>query len=344
MVYEWSILKSDDEVRNAGQADRRRTRLPTRVLQYFRRPVLAVSDFPARSIEPQSTIALVDLNDEIAAEFKLGPKAGGLAEQVVRLISEQPGGLAGFLEKLEEYSCGDQAAPGFGRAYVPLTVRQVKKLVGASFIKEVAKYLEIPQGFASKVLGAAIPKVAGLLAAQNSRPVEVPPDSLVFPTFLALADSRGRAEVETVASKRNPLFRLNVGYAARLRFVVPVATLLITGGLLGYAISPHLANSAAAGVINGANTAAAICPLASEFGTPEIAGDFGIGAGWTKNLTAEFDSYNSGKPKSLFAGRILTTNRTIQVAGYSTRKIDSLQSARFNEKVNRRINRNPHIN
>jgi hypothetical protein len=333
MMYEWSILRSDDEVGNTGQADRRRTRLPTRVLQYFRRPVQAVSDFPARSIEPQSTIALVDLNGEIAAEFELGPKADGLAEQVVRLIADQPGGFAGFLEKLEEYGCETQAAPGFGRVYVPLTVRQVKKLVGTPFIKEVAKYLEIPQGFASKVLGAAIPKVAGLVAAQNSRPVEVPPDSLVFPTFLALANSQGRAEVETIASKQpNPLFRLNVGYASRLRFAVPVATLLITGGLLGYAISPHLANSAAAGVINGASTAAVTCPLASEFGTREIAGDFGVGAGWTKNLTAEFDSYNSGKPKSVFAGRIFTTNRTIQVAGYSTRKIASPQSGSIQRK------------
>jgi hypothetical protein len=308
MIYEWSILRPE----NTGQADRRRTRLPTRVLQYFRRPVQAVSDFPARNMEPQSTIALVDLNDEIASEFKLGPKADVLAERVMRLISEQPGGLAGFLEKLEEYGCGDQAAPGCGRAYVPLTVRQVKKLAGTPFIKEVAKYLEVPQGFASKVLGAAIPKVAGLVVAQNSRPVEVPQDALVFPTFLALANSRGRAEVETVASKqRDPLFRPNVGYASRLRFVVPVATLLITGGLLGYAISPHLANSAAAGVINGANTAPVTCPLASGFGTREIAGDFGIGAGWTKNLTAEFDSYNSGNPKPLFAVNTSTMKRTM---------------------------------
>jgi hypothetical protein len=120
------------------------------------------------------------------------------------------------------------------------------------------------------------------------------------------------------------------------RGCVPVATLLITGGLLGYAISPRTANSAAAGLVNVANTAAVTCPLVPGLGTCEITGDFAVRAGWTKNLTAEFDSYDSANPKLHFAGRILTTNRTIQVAGYSTRKIDSPQSGRFNETENQR--------
>jgi uncharacterized protein YidB (DUF937 family) len=345
MVYEGRTLPSGDEIRNTGLAARGRTLLPARVLRYFRRPGLAVSDFPAPSIETRSTAALVDLNDEIATEFNLGPKAGELAEQVMRLIAEQPGGLAGFLEKLKECGCGAPAASGLGRAYVPLTVRQVKKLAGTPFIKEVAKYLEIPQGFASKVLGAAIPKIAALLDVQNPTSEEVSPDALVFPTLFALADSRGRAGVQTFASKeRNPLLRMDVRYVARLRLIVPVATLLITGGLLGYAISPRTANSAAAGLVNVANTAAVTCPLVPGLGTCEITGDFAVRAGWTKNLTAEFDSYDSANPKLHFAGTILTTNRTIQVAGYSTRKIDSPQSARFNETENHSKNRSLVIN
>jgi uncharacterized protein YidB (DUF937 family) len=241
MTHNWSTLGSGDETCNTNQADRRLTRLPARVLQYFRRPILAGSRFSVRSIESRSTVSLADLNGEIAAEFNLGPKADALAQQIIRLIAEQPGGLAGFLEKLKECGCGAPAALRFGRADVPLTVRQVKKLAGTPFIKEVAKYLEIPQGFASKVLGAAIPKLAALLAVQKPSPEAFPTDALVFPTFFALAHSRGRAGVQTDASdERIPPPRTDAGFGALLRFAVPVVTLLLTGGLLGYAISSSL--------------------------------------------------------------------------------------------------------
>jgi hypothetical protein len=198
---------------------------------------------------------------------------------------------------------------------VPLTVRQVKKLAGTPFIKETTKYLEIPQGFASKVLGAATPKIAALLAVQNASPEEFPTGCPRLSNFFALTHSPGRAGVQTDASKECiPPLRTDVGYGARLRFVVPVVTLLITGGLLGYAIS-----SAAAGRINSANPAAATCSLASGIGNREISGDFAVGAGWTKNLTAESDSYDSANPKPLFAGKTLTMKRAIQEAGYSSR-------------------------
>jgi hypothetical protein len=152
------------------------------------------------------------------------------------------------------------------------------------------------------------------LAVQNASPEELPPDALVFPTFFALAHSRGRAGVQTDASKESPPLGTGAAYGTRLRFVVPVVTLLITGGLLGYAIS-----SAAAGHKNSANPAAVTCSLASRIGNREVAGDFAVGAGWTKNLTAESDSFGSANPKPLFAGKTLTMKRAIQEAGYSSR-------------------------
>jgi hypothetical protein len=321
MTNNWNTLGSGDETCNIdNQGDRRLTRLPARVLKYFRRPTVGEPGFSVRGgIEPRSTASLADLNDEIAAEFNLGPKADALAQQVMRLIVEQPGGLAGFLEKLKECGCGAPAALRFGRADVPLTVRQVKKLAGTPFIKEVAKYLEIPQGFASKVLGAAIPKLVALLAVQKPSPEAFPTDALVFPTFFptffALAHSRGGAGAQTDASnERIPPPRTDAGFGARLRFVVPVVTLLLTGGLLEYAIS-----SATAGHINSANSAAVTCSLPYGIGNREITGDFAVGAGWTKNLTAEFDSYNGANPKLLSAGKTLTMKRAIQEAGYSSK-------------------------
>jgi len=323
MISEETTFPSSDEAGNAVIDDRRCAPFPSRILRHVRRAIPAISGYPARRKESQTRVTLADLNDEIAAEFSLEPKASALMEQVQRLIAEQPGGLEGFLEKFKASGLGAEAELWHGSTELRLTVRQVKKLVGTPFIKEVAKNLEIPQGFASKVLGAAIPKVARLLAAQHSSPVEAPPDVLVFPTFFALAHSRGRAGVQGDASKeRNRPLRMDVGYGARLRFIVLAATLLITGGSLGYEIS-----SAAAGHINSANPAAVTCSLASGIGSREITGDFAVGAGWIKNLTAEFGGYHSANPKALYAGKTLTMKRAIPQADDSARTIDSPQSA-----------------
>jgi uncharacterized protein YidB (DUF937 family) len=343
MTCEGETLPSCEESRNVLHADRRRGRLPARVLWHVRRAIPIIAAYPFRRDESRAAVTLADLDDELAAEFNLGAKASGLAEQVMRLVANQPGGLEDFREKFEASGCGARAAFWHGSTYVPLTVRQVKKLAGTPFIKEVASYLEVPQGFASKILGTAIPKIAALLAAQNSCPKEIPLHPLVFPT-LALTHSLGGARVRTNAStERIPWLRQHGRYVAQLRFVVPVATLLITGGALGLAISLRVANSAA-GPINGANAAALTCPLAAGVGTRGISGDFAVGAGWAKNLTAEFDSYSSGNPKVALTGGTLATDRTIQVAGYSGRKIVSPRPARFNERVNRSTNRALHIN
>jgi hypothetical protein len=78
-------------------------------------------------------------------------------------------------------------------------------------------------------------------------------------------------------------------------------------------------SSATAGHINNANSAAVTCRLPYGIGNREITGDFAVGAGWTKNLTAEFDSYNGANPKLLSAGKTLTMKRAIQAAGYSSK-------------------------
>jgi uncharacterized protein YidB (DUF937 family) len=290
MICEGETLPSSEEAQNVLQADRRR--LPARVLWHVRRAIPIIASYPARRHESRAAVALTNFDEELAAEFNLGAKASGLVELIMRLVASQPGGLEDFREKFETAGCGARAAFWHGSTYMPLTVRQVKKLVGTPFIKEVASYLEVPQGFASKILGTAIPKIVAFSAAQNTNPEEIPRHALVFPT-LGLTHSLGGAGVRRDASQER-VAPLKGRYIARLRFVVPVATLLMTGGALGFAISLRVANSAA-GPINGLTR-----PLAAGGGTRGITGDFAVGAGWTKNLKAEFDSYSTGNPKVAF--------------------------------------------
>ncbi|MBO0732986.1 MAG: hypothetical protein J2P49_01425 [Methylocapsa sp.] len=277
---------------------------------------------------------MAGLNDKIAAEFNLGAKADGLAEQVMKLIAEQPGGLETFGEKLKTSGAGARAASWGGGVCAPLTVRQVKKLVGTPFIKEVANYLEVPQGFASKILGAIIPRILALLAAPGVRPDEIAASSRAF-SALALAHLRRCGEDQFVPSKeeQTPLLRTELR-GARLRFIISIAALavaagLLGGGFLGYAISSGAANNASAGVQNSANAAALIFPLVSAVKARDFAGDFAVGAGWTKNLTAEFGSFGATGSRAFLAGNVLNTERASPHENNSASTMTSPQPARL---------------
>ena len=110
-----------------------------------------------------------NLADEIAARFDLGPEADALLEYVLARIASEREGLDGFLKKFKNAGLEAEAEAWIsGHATAPLSARQVKKALGAEVVKEVAKCLGVPQGFASKLLGYAIPKIIGLLTADGA--------------------------------------------------------------------------------------------------------------------------------------------------------------------------------
>ena len=333
MTYEGGTLPSLDEEENALGAHRRWARLPPRFLRPIRQAILVIASHPLRRESWTEASNWAGLNDKIAAEFSLGAKAGGLAEQVMKLIAGQPGGLEAFGEKLRTSAGGARDASWHGGACAPLTVRQVKKLVGTPFIKEVASYLEVPQGFASKILGVMIPKMLALLAAPGVRPDEIAAGARAF-SALALADLRRCGEDQIVPSKeQTPL--LTTGLRdARLRFIISIAALAVAAGLLGagylgYAISSGAANSSAAAVQSSANAAALIFPFVSGARTRDFAGNFAVGAGWTKNLTAEAGSFGAAGSRTFLAGNFLNTERAPPQENNSASTMTSPQHARL---------------
>jgi uncharacterized protein YidB (DUF937 family) len=251
-----------------------------------------------------------DLTDEIAAQFDLGPEADALVQYVLGHIAAERRGVDGFLDKFKNAGLEAEAESWLGgRGGVPLSVRQVKKALGAEVIKEAAKTLGVPQGFASKLLGYAIPRIIGLLTADGAISEAIPTGISIFPGWAHPSLWSSAAGLRSEA--QTPQRRVE-GDASSFRFVTPATALLITLVLFGYAISSgstidHSATvDHSVTVATGGNFAAITGSLKTALGARETTGDLGFQDG-IKNSKAELYSSGNTRSRAVLAGKGLNT-------------------------------------
>lgn len=264
-----------------------------------------------------------DLTNELAAHFDLGPGAEALVHYVLDLIAAERDGLNGFLKKFEQAGLGADVEIWRCRCGAkPLSVRQVKKVLGAEVIKQLAKNLEVPQGFASKLLGHAIPPIIGRLTAESAVSEAIPSFVPVFPG-LSRSSSWPLSAVGLPGWAQIPLVRMqNGGDSARFRLVTTGVAVLLTLAVLGYAISSGVAvdHSAAMATTQGPN--ADIIEPASVARTST--GDTGVQAE-IKNPKAEPDGAASAAAAPKLTGtRLNSKERTARAD--SARVIGTLGS------------------
>ena len=285
---------------------------------------------------------LDELTDDIAERFDLGPKAPALVQEVLGLISAQPGGIGGFLNKVEAADFEEKVASWVGSPYpMALSVAEVKKALGAEAIKTIAKNAELTENFACKVLGYAIPETISLLAADGA-----------FPRATSATSPSGGGDS---TFERDILMHQMAGAGAptEFRLVVPGAALLITLGLVGYFIksgtagdlasvqfpssvsvaqnAPAAASQTPSQLLPGNETTASgenatgatTGPQKQALGSGQTAGDFAVKAGWIQNLRAASGGLGSHVQ---FAGTGLNEEAT-RALGNRTWRIGSLWRA-----------------
>ena len=196
-----------------------------------------------------------NLADDIAARFDLGPEADALLQYVLARIASEREGLDGFLKKFKNAGLEAEAEAWIGHATAPLSVRQVKKALGAEVVKEVAKCLGVPQGFASKLLGYAIPKIIGLLTADGASIEAAPALMPMVPGWAGQSSSPSAVGLHSEASIL-PLGVKNSADAADLRLFAPAVAVLITVALFGYAMASGTAIDHSAVIATGSNSPA----------------------------------------------------------------------------------------
>jgi uncharacterized protein YidB (DUF937 family) len=179
-----------------------------------------------------------DLTEEIAARFDLGPKARALVQEVLGLIAAQPGALGGFLNKFLAAGLDIKVASWLRGPYpMALSVRQVKKALGAEAVKAIAQKVGVTEGFGAKVLGYAIPKIIIWLRGGGTVPEAISAAIQAFPRPTPASSPPSPAKFSSRTDGRVPRPRIQGGedIPAR-RLVFPGAALVMTLGLFGYAI------------------------------------------------------------------------------------------------------------
>ena len=115
-----------------------------------------------------------ELIQEINSRYCLGAKAGPLVHETLGLISGQPGGIDGFLDRFKAAGFAVEVGSWSGPEPVPLSGHEVEQALGSDVISEIANKVDVNQSFARTILGDAIPKIIVLLAQGAAVPPAIP--------------------------------------------------------------------------------------------------------------------------------------------------------------------------
>lgn len=168
------------------------------------------------------------LIQEIGTRYHLGSKGSSLVQETLDLIARQPSGVSGFLDRFKAAGFAAEVASWVeGTDAVPLSGQEVEETLGSGVISEIADKAGVSQHFARTILGYAIPRIIGQLATGGLVDLAIPLPS-------SHAD-----EISQPGAVQIPPSSMGGGGAAPGlgRLLIPGACLLITLGVLGYAIS-----------------------------------------------------------------------------------------------------------
>jgi uncharacterized protein YidB (DUF937 family) len=203
-----------------------------------------------------------ELIQDIESRYSLGPKASPLVQETVALISGQPGGMGGFLDRFKAAGFAAEVASwSDGTEVVPLSGQEVEVTLGSDVISEIANKVGISQSFARTIMGFAIPKIIVLLAQGEAIPPPIPASESSVPDLaIPLSSSPveeipqpgaeqirpSRAEHFAAAPpKAPPRFKQLFSYGARAAlaaclfgFAWAAGSYFSTGQLPFYAIKP----------------------------------------------------------------------------------------------------------
>jgi OOP family OmpA-OmpF porin len=189
------------------------------------------------------------LIQEIGARYHLGSKGSSLVQDTLDLIARQPGGIGGFLDRFKAAGFAAEVATWVGGSdAVPLSGQEVEEALGSDVIGEIADEAGISQRFARTILGYAIPKIIGPLAQGGAIPSAIPAAASSFPALAMPLSSSHADEMTLPGAEQIPPSGVRGGGAPGLgRLLIPGACLLLTLGVLSYAISSGTSGTHAAG-------------------------------------------------------------------------------------------------
>ena len=128
---------------------------------------------------------------EVASKFGLGAKSSTFIAEVIRLMISEPGGIAGFLDRVKNAGLSSLVSSWLGNKNPePMSTQQVEQGLGTSIINMIADKLGLGGSVIAPALGYVIPKLIGMLTPDKTIPSTIPP---AWRSFLDASTAQSRA-------------------------------------------------------------------------------------------------------------------------------------------------------
>ena len=118
---------------------------------------------------------------DTASRFGLGSNAGPLVRETLNMVANAPGGVAGFLGKLESAGLRSQMESWLGHPNAaPLSAQELDRALGSGALSGIANRLGIAETTVKSAVGYTLPKLIGALTPGGRIPTSLPSEVETF--------------------------------------------------------------------------------------------------------------------------------------------------------------------
>ena len=175
--------------------------------------------------------AFDSLIDDLASRYGLGANARSLVKEVLALITNSPGGLGGFLDRLRSAGLASNVASWLGHPDAgAVAAGEVERALGTTALGGIASRLGLTQSAVSTALGYALPKIVGLLTPRGVVPATLPAEV----TALLSRAPAATATQQAAPPRVDPYATSRQSPSGVSRWVLPALAAVVVVGLLSY--------------------------------------------------------------------------------------------------------------
>jgi uncharacterized protein YidB (DUF937 family) len=139
------------------------------------------------------------LISDTASRFGLGSNARPLVRETLNMVANAPGGIGGFLRRLESAGLRSQMESWLGHPNAsPLSAQDLDRALGSGALSGIANRLGMAEAAVKTAVGYTLPKLIGALTPGGRIPTHLPPE---VETFLSTRVEPGTRSVSGSAER-----------------------------------------------------------------------------------------------------------------------------------------------
>jgi outer membrane protein OmpA-like peptidoglycan-associated protein/uncharacterized protein YidB (DUF937 family) len=267
--------------------------------------------------------------NEVQSRFGISEtKAGSLLSGLLSFITQQSGGVSGFLDRFKSAGLGDVLSAWSSGNARNISTDQIENVLGSSTISNLASKAGLSTATASSALAFMMPKLIQSLAPGGSIPTRLPAELMSYVSGPTAAVATGARQAVYAAE------RAGGGMA---RYLIPIVA-LIAAALLGVWLWSRGATSTAFNAedavrMAGQKASAALASLKPGFSSQDLVGvlnldiiNFATGSAQIPADNTDFLNKSAAVIRSAPAGTV------IEVGGHTDNTGDSAANLQLSQQ------------